>query len=448
MKKTVFGLLILLGGALGVLALNGITPVYMVHAPGVASGIGAKLLCSSRYVSGFSREQSFDDLVQYSPALEYLSVDYDEDEKTVTASFLGISRSTASHVPGIGCAIEYPGYEQRQQFRARELPALASRWPHGDRVGEPDEDMQALLERQLERDNSAGLNTRALLVVHEGRILAETYAQGADADTPLPGWSMTKSMTSVMLGNLALRGRLDPQASPGFEQWADDGRAAIHTKHLLTMTDGLAFSERYSPGDDATEMLFTEASASDYALSRPLEHEPGTRFNYSSGTASILSRLYYERTGGGLQSSYRDYINHVVLPLSLQNAVFEVHASGVFAGSSYLYASARDWARLGRMMANGGVLNGQRVVSEDWVRQSTSPNDSENGPAYGYQWWLNRGGAEPRWPSLPADAFAAQGNREQRLMIIPSRDLVIVRLGWTSGRYPTDERFAEILDAL
>lgn len=447
MKRILLGLVFLLSALFGTAALFGVTPVYMIHAPGVASGMGAKLLCSARYVSGFSREQAYADLIQYSPALEYLSIDYDEEARRVTASFLGISSSSASHVPGIGCANEYEGYGQRQQFQTRQLPALASRWPHGNRVGEPDEALQSLLERQMEQDNAAGLDTRALLVVHEGRVAAETYAGGAGPDTPLLGWSMAKSLTAIMLGNLALRDRLDLQATPDFEQWADDGRAAIRTTHLLTMTDGLAFSEEYSPGDDATAMLFTEPSASDYALSRPLRHEPGSHFNYSSGTANILARLYHETTGGSLESSHADYISNIVLPLSLQNTVFEVDASGVFAGSSYLYASARDWARIGQLMLNRGVLNGRRLVSEDWVERATSPNASENGPAYGYQWWLNRGGDGLRWPELPVDSFSAQGNRQQYLTVIPSQNLVIVRLGWTTGAYPNNRRFSEIVAA-
>src|SRR5690606_8864046 len=132
--------------------------------------------------------------------------------------------------------------------------------------------------------------------------------------------------------------------------------------------------------------------------------------------------------------------------LGFQNAVFETDAAGVFVGSSYFYAAARDWARLGQLMLNGGVLNGHRVVSREWVSQSVTPNASENTRAYGYQWWLNAGDAALRWPDLPADAFAAQGNRQQVLMVIPSEDLVIARLGWTSGSYPVNAHMAAIIE--
>ncbi|WP_339857180.1 serine hydrolase [Pseudohongiella acticola] len=427
---------------------NGVTPSYVVNAPGVATGIGAKLLCSSRFVSGLSPEQSFDDLVQYSSILQYLDVSYDDANQEITTSLFGMATKTASYQPGLGCYTEHDGFDERSTADIQPMPVFNSRWPHGTRVETIDAQMQRTLDAMVAEDNNNGLDTRALLVVKDGDIVAESYAQGAGPDTPLLGWSMAKSLTSVMLGNLAYQDQLDVDEQLDFASWSEDNRADIRIRDLLTMTDGLDFSEQYNPGDDATAMLFTEPSASGYAIARPALHAPGTRFNYSSGTANILSRIYFNRTGGTLASSLAEYRAHIAGPLSFQHAVFEPDARGVLVGSSYLYASARDWARLGQMMLQGGVLNGQRIVSEDWVEQSTRPNNSGNHKAYGYQWWLNTGDAAPRWPDLPADAYAAQGNRQQSLTVIPSENVVIVRLGWTSGRYPANERFAEIVGAL
>jgi len=427
---------------------NGVTPSYVVNAPGVATGIGAKLLCSSRFVSGLSPEQSFDDLVQYSSILQYLDVSYDDANQEITTSLFGMATKTASYQPGLGCYTEHDGFDERSTADIQPMPVFNSRWPHGTRVETIDAQMQRTLDAMVAEDNNNGLDTRALLVVKDGDIVAESYAQGAGPDTPLLGWSMAKSLTSVMLGNLAYQDQLDVDEQLDFASWSEDKRADIRIRDLLTMTDGLDFSEQYNPGDDATAMLFTEPSASGYAIARPALHAPGTRFSYSSGTANILSRIYFNRTGATLASSLAEYRAHIAGPLSFQHAVFEPDARGVLVGSSYLYASARDWARLGQMMLQGGVLNGQRIVSEDWVEQSTRPNNSGNHKAYGYQWWLNTGDAAPRWPDLPADAYAAQGNRQQSLTVIPSENVVIVRLGWTSGRYPANERFAEIVGAL
>ncbi len=447
MKKLGLGLIIIIAVFLGIASFAGFTPAYLYHAPSVAAGIGAKLLCSARYVSGFSQQQAFADLVQYSPILQYLDVEYDEENKSVTSSFFRLQQATASYLPVLGCALDYPGHSQRQPLSVNEISVLSSLWPHGDRVNTPRASVQTLVQSTLERDNNEGLNTRALLVAHKGEVIAEYYAQGASASTPLLGWSMAKSLTSIMVGNLAMRGLLDADEAPGFSAWAQDERAEIRTADLLTMTDGLAFSEEYNPGDDATAMLFTEPSAAGYVLGKRAQHPPGTHFNYSSGTANILSRLHHDRTGAHLTSTYLDYRRNILQPMGFQHAVFETDASGVFVGSSYFYASARDWARLGQLMLNQGVLNGERVVSAEWVARSIAANDSANEKAYGYQWWLNRGDAQLRWPDLPEDAFAAQGNRQQWVMVVPSQELVIVRLGWTAGGYPANERFADILAA-
>ena len=447
MKKIILGLGFFAALLLGAATLLGLSPSYIAAAPSVATGIGAKLLCSARYVSQFSEQQAFDDLVQYSSILEYLRIEYDENNKSVQTSLFGLSPTTAYYIDGLGCANRYPR-EQRAPLQAQTPPENPAPWPRGNAVNALDSELMALVQSQLSIDNSAGLNTRALVVAQHGKIVAEVYGQGAGPDTPLLGWSMAKSVMSLMIGNLEYRGLIDSEQTALFSQWENDTRAQITLTHLLQMSDGLDFSEQYNPGDDATAMLFTQASASDYVLAKPLARPPGEHFNYSSGTANLLSRLYYEHTGANLQASYDDYLRNIAAPLGFQHTVFETDASGVFVGSSYLYASGRDWARVGQLMLNNGVINRERLVSTQWVSQSTQSNQTMNNKAYGYQWWLNSGNEQLRWPDLPADSFAAQGNRQQNMIIIPSKDMVIVRLGWTSGRYPLNERFAQIMKAL
>ena len=446
MKKSVIGLSMVLIAVIGLMTLVGISPAYVYRAPGVATGIGSKLLCSSYFVTGFSRDQSFDDLVQYSPLLEMLDINIDETRGVVETSFLGLSTKTASVLDGLGCSVDYASHPQRSSITTKSLSQSNEPWPKGNGVDTVDAEIQRLVESQVSLDNELGLNTRALLVVKSGSVVAEAYAQGAGKTTPLLGWSMAKSLTSVMLGNLEMRQLIDLSTKPSFSSWSQDPRSEITITHLLTMTDGLDFSEDYNPGDDATTMLFTSPSASDFTIAKPLAHEPGSFFNYSSGTANVLARIYTDALGG-VQQAYDNYMDRIAAPLGFQNAVFEVDASGVFFGSSYLYASARDWARLGEMMASGGIINGERLVTEDWVARAIHPNNSDNQKAYGYQWWLNRGNSALRWPDLPEDSYAANGNRQQSLMIIPSEELVIVRLGWTAGRYPVNDRFVEILRA-
>lgn len=425
----------------------GLTPAFIIYGPSVGAGIGAKLLCSAEYVMGHSRAQAFDDLVQYSPILAQLSVSYEPESQAVTASLFGLSETTATYIPGLGCAVDYSGFNQRQTITTQASEHSTQSWPAGSSVQSIDSRLQSLLDEIVAQDNAAGLNTRALLLVHRGDIVAESYAQQSDPTTPLLGWSMAKSLMSIMLGNLEMRGLLALDAESGFKQWQNDARADIRISDLLTMTDGLDFSEQYNPGDDATAMLFTSPSMAQYALERPLLNEPGSQFSYSSGTANILSQLYVQ-TLDSPQQAYDNFMTHIYQPMGMQNATFEVDASGMFVGSSYFYASARDWARMGQLMLNGGTLNDQRLVTREWVRRATSPNSSVNNKAYGYQWWLNAGDGALRMPDLPATMFYANGNRQQYVAVVPEYDAVLVRLGWTQGRYPANDNFARILEQL
>ena len=420
---------------------------FIIKGPAVATGMGAKLLCSAEHVMASDRQQAFDDVAQYSPVFGQLSVDYDASLPGVTTSLFGIKESTAIFRPGIGCAIEFPNESARYRVVTRPLPASDAPWPAGSTVNSANPRLQAAVTELVNRDNTQGLNSRALLVAHRGEIVAEAYAQGATAHTPLLGWSMAKSFTAILLGNLEMRGMIDLNAAPDFPEWSNDSRSDIRINHLLTMTDGLDFSEQYNPGDDSTRMLFTEPSASDYVLSKSALHEPGTHFNYSSGTANLLARIYGD-TLGSPQAAYDHMVDAVFTPMGFQHATLEMDAAGHFVGSSYLYASARDWARMGQLVLNGGTLNGHRIVTEQWVTRATQPNTSANEKAYGFQWWLNSGDDELRFPDLPGEAFFANGNRQQVVMVFPKQQTVIVRLGWTEGSYPVNDRFREILSEL
>lgn len=502
MKKRWLGIAVLSLGAVVAFKASGLTLGYITHGPSIAVGIGAKLLCSAEYVMGTARERAFDDVKQYSPILEMLDVEYDDAHQSVSASFLGTVEKSATFIEGLGCAIDFSPSDARRSLVTRTLPISEAEWPAGDGVSSIDPAFQHLADDIVQADNVAGLNTRAFVIVHQGRVVAESYAQGIDRTTPLLGWSMAKSLTSIMLGSLDARGLLDVNSPPGFDAWRNDARSAITLQDMLRMSDGLAFTEDYEPGDDVTIMLFDAPSASDHVLKvAQADKAPGTYFNYSSGTANLLSRVYQDKLGGrgelaehvvvveqeelaskialaeqdsaarhdlvgtnsmtkspetrsaqdkvhAAQLAYDDFIANIYIPMGFQHGTLEVDAAGTFVGSSYFYASALDWARLGQLMLNGGELNGHRIVSEDWVRRSIESNSSVNDRAYGYQWWLNRGNEVLEYSSLPEDFFMAAGNRKQYVGVFPSQDLVIVRLGWTGGGYPMEANFARVLSAL
>ncbi|MGK0221604.1 MAG: CubicO group peptidase (beta-lactamase class C family) [Limisphaerales bacterium] len=427
----------------------GLSPTDLKANLQVGTGMGAKIACSAHYVSKLNRNQILEDLASYSPAIKLLDVTYDEARPGVSVSLLGMGTTTATYRPGLGCTMDIGDTTPLDRLTIPDLslPDLGTStlpWPAGPMVTTLSEPLQQSLQALLDQDNQLGFDTRALLVVHKGQVLGEVYAPGITPETPLLGWSMGKSFVSILLGNLSLRGNLNTAEQSLFEDWQGDDRREISIENLLRMSSGLEFAEVYAPGSDATHMLFNAYSAAAVAKEKPLAHPPGSHFSYSSGTTNLLSELWVSRMGGS-QAAITSLSEEILAPLGMRGTVFEVDPSGVFVGSSYHYSTARDWARLGQLMLNKGSLNGHRLISQAWVEAATTPNSSTNEPRYGYQFWLNRGGETPRYDKLPSDAFSMQGNRAQVVMMIPSQDMVIVRLGWTSGKYPTNTNFSDIL---
>ncbi len=436
------GLALALMLLLGLARYAGIPVTAIPQTPTVAAGLAAKLACSAHYLSGFSEPQTAEDIRIFSPALELAALDFSAPQQ-VSASVLGAT-ATARFYPGLGCTLQRPA-----MFPLDSL-TLASHSRAETLVAGPGPDNDALqlaLESVLTEDEASGLDTRALLVVRGGRVLAEAYGTDTGPDTPLLGWSMGKSLTALIVGRMQALGILSQGMTGLFPEWGEDERSAISLEQLLQMSSGLAFSEPYLPGNDSTRMLFNASNASAVALEKPLEHAPGTHFAYSSGTTNLLCRLIGERLGGP-QGFVSFFDREVAAPLGLRNTVVELDPSGYCVGSSFVYASARDWARMALPLMQAGRAGGQQWLSPGWVRRAVTPNGSDNNPRYGYQLWLNSGGDGLHWPDLPADAFAMSGHNGQVVMIIPSLDAIFVRLGWTAGDYPVNTRVSALASHL
>jgi len=430
--------LTLIGGALFLRLALGISVLNPGAVFDLAGGMAAKLGCSARYITGMSPEQVKADLASYSGLLQLVSITNNDANGQVIARLPPGASHSATFREGLGCSLDIGNTAALDTL---VLPAPIARQQTNAGLA------NALLASQLEQDNAAGLQTRALLVMSNGQTIGEAYAPGFDETSQHLGWSMGKSLISLLFGRLEMTAGLSVSETALFPAWRDN-RRDISIEHLLHMSSGLGFNETYLPGSDATRMLFNAYSASAVALEKPSVHPPGTRFAYSSGTTNLLSRLLFERVGGTPAGAYGFLHKELLAPLGLAHTIVEPDPSGVFVGSSYVYATARDWAQLGQLMVADGVHAGERLLSADWVRRATQPNSSGNEPRYGYQFWLNAGGDKPRWPDLPADAFAMQGNREQIVMMIPSRNLVLVRLGWTAVRYPYNATFSKLLSAI
>lgn len=303
-------------------------------------------------------------------------------------------------------------------------------WPDGDAV-----ETDAALDKLIADDALTGVSTRAVLVVHHGRLVAERYAEGFDSSTLQLGWSMSKTVMAGLIGVLVKDGRL------GLDQRAlwppGDGRADISIADLLAMSSGLHFSEGYGPVSDVTRMLFLEPDMAAFARAQRLDHPVGTFWSYSSGTGVMLARIFQDAAGPEPLKVARERLFD---PLGMTSAVIESDVHGTWVGSSYMYATARDWARYGQFLLQRGVWQGQEILPRGYVAMMSTPVASSGGQ-YGHgQVWLfgsdaTRPGENPDLAyGLPTDTFWMLGHDGQSVAIIPSRDLVVVRLGLTPLR--------------
>ena len=420
----------------------------------IAAGYNAKTLCSCVFVSGRTEESVLEQDIAVS-ASSFIGGSVDQDDQSATASFLGISRK-AIYRPGVGCTLVS---EIDEDVLRNQKVGL---WPPSSSGPNPDESWPYGRLDSVDMDtpfNSARLKeafdyafdepypdnpryTRAALVIYKGKIIKEQYGEGFDKETPLIGWSMTKSVTNAMVGLRVRDGVLsldDPANVPAWHETSDDPRAAIRIRDLMDMTSGLDFLEDYSKPSTVNNMLWTKPSAAAVAESDKLAHPVNTHWYYSSGTTNIIQEIIRRSFDDTHQYQVYPY-RALFAPLGMNSAVMELDASGTFVGSSLMYATARDWAKFGLLYLYDGVWDGQRILPEGWVDYSQERTPVLTDGFYGAQFWKNayaepEGSETPRhWPGVPQDAYYASGFEGQQVVIIPSLDMVVVRLGCTSDR--------------
>ena len=412
-----------------------------LHELPIATGYAAKLLCSGVFVAGRSQSSL---LAEDLDAFAWLRSRVDPAERTATSDWLGLGRSTAVYRDGLGCALAVDASvaELRAQgFDPGRTPDRSGiPWPLGDRTeafrlaGLDGPALDAAVDSAFgELDPAVQRRTRAVIVLYRGQLVAERYAQGFDASTRLLGWSMTKSVLAALLGIQAGHGRLDLDSPAPVSAWKSDSRAAITPDELLRMTSGLEFSEQYGPFADATAMLFRSHSAAAYAARSPLAHAPGSVWSYSSGSSNLLAEILRTTFAGDSLAYHRFPREALFERIGMRSSVLETDSAGTFVGSSFGWATARDWARFGLLHAQDGVWLGERVLPEGWVARIRRPTPHAPQGRYGAHWWLNAGtpGApdDRPFPALPTNLFYASGYEGQSVVVLPSHELVVVRLG-------------------
>ncbi|MCR4467334.1 serine hydrolase [Burkholderia sp. SCN-KJ] len=437
-----FKSLILRGAAVALVAALGYTGYMLSRLAPIATGYAAKALCSGVFVSGRPAASviDVDIMAGVHPLLKLVRPSIDPEHRRAVATFAGFARREADFRPGLGCTLALgpsPGVLPAALSPVPDPPPAHEAAPAAPPAGIDARKLQAALDRAFdEPDPTRPRRTRAVVVMWRGQVIAERYAPGFAADTPLPGWSMTKTVTAALAGMLVAQHKLSPDASALLPEWRDSGdpRAAITLDELLRMTSGLQFNEDYDdPLSDVAVMLFTQPDTARFASAMPLAAQPGTQWYYSSGTSAILARVMREAMGGS-EGDYLAFPRRALFaPLGMRSAVFEPDAAGTLGSASFMYASARDWARFGELLRQDGVWDGQRLLPQGWVRYLTRATPLSTRQEFGAHLWVKvpepfndrNAHASP----LPVDAFHAVGHEGQFVSVVPSRELVVVRLG-------------------
>lgn len=408
----------------------------------VATGLTARTLCSESFISGLDPSRVYAESLKPTGGFGLLGhrlhYQVDPKAKEVRADWAGMFHSRAVYRGAAGCQLRRgegptPAAPSLKPYDAApDLPEIAG----ADLVVPADPAVVQALDRMFsEPVGGPPRYVHAVVIVKDGRVIAERYAPGIGIDTPLFGYSMTKTVTSALVGVLVGEGRLKVEAPAPVAAWrgAGDPRGAITLDNLLRMDSGLAAEETDSGFDPTSRMLYAEPDMAAFAARARLKHPPGTVWEYQSPNTILLARIV-EDTVGGHEADALNFARAALFgPLGMRTAVLETDAAGTPVGSQSLLASARDWAKLGQLYLNDGMAGTRRILPEGWVAYS---HRSTLGSPYGAGLWTNQSKAKDAFArvtrgGMPADGYFASGHLGQRIYVLPGQKLVIVRLGVT-----------------
>ncbi|MDA9710776.1 beta-lactamase family protein [Luminiphilus sp.] len=435
--------------ALGVIAALVLAVRLTMQAGAVGAGYAAKQICSGVFVARLPEQfvlqtDVLPRLATVRPLAQSLGYEVNHSQGVVAARMLG-QEVTAQHRPSYGCTLVTPDHAPLFPFladanQASTHPNSADVAPSPITHPAPNKHtgdkpaLQSALDTAFAEPPEGGRNTLAVIVMHRGEVSAERYVEPVTGATPMQGWSMNKSLMATFIGRQVDQGKLDLggavvnalQAAGADAGAVGKVNPRLTLRHLLSMTTGFDFSERYFPGDDVTDMLYRQPGMWLSAPDTGHAHSAGEQWAYSSGDINTASLMWQQSLDG---EPYPDWIKRQFIePLELQEIVLEPDASGVQVGSSYAYLTARDWARMGQLWLD--AWHGRSdVISQQWQRLAVTPGTTKNGEIYGLGFWLNT--AHRAFPSAPESTFHAGGNSGQFVVVIPEKELVIVRLGLT-----------------
>ena len=414
------------------------------RATAVATGYVSHQLCSATFVSQLDPEPFYRQAVApiLSPVSLLESHQVDRQKAEVRSRFAGLSTTHAVFRGPLGCLVLHgqppaPVVLPPDTSAPALQPEIA-----GPAIVEPDQPAlkQALDRAFAENAQPPYRNTKAVVVVRDGRVIAERYAPGYGIDTQLVGWSMTKSITNALIGILVRQGRLSMDGPAPIAAWSDprDPRHAITIDNLLRMQSGLDNGQSLTANagtafDPSAYMVYGVRDMAAFAEQAPLKAKPGTVWNYANGNTMLLSRIIRDNSGGDAAGVLALARRELFDKLGMRHVTLEFDATGTPIGSSHMLASPRDWARFGLLYLNDGIVGGQRLLPDGWVDYSAAPTPGSEHFGYGAGFWTERGNGEGQRyrvaHGLPADSFMARGSNGQYTIIVPSQRLVVVRMG-------------------
>ncbi|MEJ1221928.1 serine hydrolase domain-containing protein [Sediminicola sp. 1XM1-17] len=416
----------------------------------IISGYAAKNMASSVFIAHRS-PNSVNENDNNVPLIKLAKTEVDSGHKTASSAVFGFMERKAVYREGLGSVLINDTYDHNNiPLRPnREMVKNQLPFPYGNH-GKKDTIFSNVDYQQLAKAvNNAFLEpdikkTRSVLVSYKNEIIAEQYAEGFGPNTPILGWSMTKSVLATLYGILEYQGKLAVDDRVPIAAWKKDGRKNIAINHLLRMQSGLEWEEDYTRISDVTKMFFMESDMTQSQVSKKAIGKPEEIWNYSSGTSNLLSGLlqnYLEDKQAYLNFPYQSLIDKI----GMHSMIIETDMANNFVGSSYAWANTRDWAKFGILYLNKGHWNGQQLFSEDWVQYITTPTSGSEG-IYGAHFWLNAGGI---YPDVPRDLFSANGYEGQYVFVIPSKNLVVVRTGLAEDPiFNVNEFLSEIIGAI
>ena len=419
-----FAIVIILAIVGGCIYLNTLMPII--------TGYAAKNMASAVFVSG--REAKDVEAIDLNFSfIRFTSNTVDYENKTVTSRFLW-GKSTAAYLEGYGVTLLRGVTAEQLKEQRIPLDVLRKARAQQDTISKaPLPVGDSTVAKRLAPIANAFVNERAyhghpfaFVVLHKGAVVAECYDKGISRDTKLLSWSMAKSFVNALIGIMVKDSLIDIHAPLDIPEWQGDGRKAITMHDLMQMQSGLEWNEDYGARSDVNIMLHCERDMGLFALLKPLKYEPGTHWQYSSGTTNIVMR--YLRSRFSSDEAFIHYMHsRLFAPLGIVDPVFEQDLSGTPVGSSYLYATARDFARFGQMYLYDGCVGNERILPEGWV-DYTHTSAAASGDHYGAFFWLNRNG---KFPDVPKDMYYCDGHDGQDIFIFPSQQLVVVILGFS-----------------